>query len=195
MATSKIDSLLSFGNTKLPKTTMIFNITSATNCPSKVLGLCKVCDVCYAVKSEKLWKTVLPYRTRQSMYWGLYSAEKIYMDIKAVLKRKRLKITAFRINEAGDFRDQEDVSKLDYISQRLKKEFGIVTYCYTARSDLDFSGVSFIVKGSGHKQKNGQTIVIRKGEKVPKRYIVCPANCKVCSLCQKTTGNIAFFKH
>lgn len=44
------------GNMKIPRTTAIFNMSSATDCPSRKLGLCKaVVDgkhICYAIRSE-----------------------------------------------------------------------------------------------------------------------------------------------
>ena len=46
--------VFSYGNKKLPESTMIVNLTSAQNCPAKQLGLCLVPDVCYAQKGEEL---------------------------------------------------------------------------------------------------------------------------------------------
>ena len=61
----KLGSLLSEGNIKIPSTTAIFNMTSAKDCPSLKLGLCKAFhngkNICYAKKSETEWrKNVLP---------------------------------------------------------------------------------------------------------------------------------------
>jgi hypothetical protein len=55
------------GNRKIPKSTAIFNMSSALNCPSKKLGLCKAASQgakCYARKAEILYPQVLPYRER-----------------------------------------------------------------------------------------------------------------------------------
>ena len=37
-------SVFAYGNSKLPKNTLIVNLSSAQNCPSKSHGLCKVAD-------------------------------------------------------------------------------------------------------------------------------------------------------
>ena len=183
-----------FGNRKLPKTTMIFNMTSAGDCPSKAMGLCKQHKICYARKAERLYPQVLPYRRRQAKYWDTHTAEKISTDILNKLKRKKNNVDKFRYNEAGDFRTRADIEKLHHIAKTLKKH-GIITYGYTARTDLDFRGVSFVVLGSGFKAKNGQTTVINKNEDIPKHYIECPGSCKQCSLCATKKSNIAFRKH
>ncbi len=46
------------GNKKLPKSTLIANLTSARNCPAKALGLCDIED-CYAAKCERIYKYYL----------------------------------------------------------------------------------------------------------------------------------------
>ena len=45
----------SYGNTKIPRSTLIVNLTSAEHCPSRALGLCKVESVCYALKCERIY--------------------------------------------------------------------------------------------------------------------------------------------
>lgn len=40
--------VFSYGNAKLPKETLIVNITSAVHCPSERLGFCRCSKVCYA---------------------------------------------------------------------------------------------------------------------------------------------------
>lgn len=44
-----------YGNTKIPRSTLIVNLTSAEHCPSRALGLCKVENVCYALKCERIY--------------------------------------------------------------------------------------------------------------------------------------------
>ena len=123
----------SFGNKKLPKTTAIFNITSALECKSRKLGLCQLgkdTKKCYALKAEKCYPSVLPYRNRQTNLWDNMNAEEF---VKNFMKEKgRRKIDALRFNESGDFRGQRDVNKLIKIARLLQAE-GIKVYCYTAR--------------------------------------------------------------
>jgi hypothetical protein len=193
--TSLKNALVSFGNRKLPASTMIFNMGPASSCPSRKRGLCLVADACYAIKAEKFRKQVLPYRTRQAELWQNHDAAELIEYFTSIIDRKRNKPTLFRINEAGDFYGQSDVQKLDKIARILRKKYGIITYGYSARADLDFSGVAFRIKGSGHDVgNNGKTVVIDREAKAPAGFIKCPASCKTCTLCAKR-GNIAFAKH
>ena len=189
-------AFITFGNAKLPSTTMIFNMGSAKDCPSRKLGLCKVAGICYARKAEIMYPNVLPSRDSQAIDWS-NTAQVIYKRMKVILNRKRNKINLFRFNESGDFYSQQCITKLNYIAERLLAEFGITTYGYTARKDLDFSNASFLVKGSGHDSgNNGKTIVIRTIDDLPCDYSACIGDCKVCSMCsQHDSKNIAFVKH
>lgn len=189
--------LVAFGNRKLPKTIMIFNMGSAKDCPSRLRGLCSVEKACYARKAEWFYKYTLPYRERQAKLWLNHSAEELTEYFCSILdkKTKRSTVNLFRFNESGDFYSQESVQKLDHIAKVLKERYGIPTYGYTARSDLDFSNVSFLVKGSNHdNDNNGKTIVVDKKQEPPKGFFKCPASCHKCSACVKG-GNVAFAKH
>ena len=66
-----LKKLVQFGNNKLPKTTVIFNMGPAKECPANALGLCELGKTgkCYAMKAERLYPQVLPYRIRQKNYW------------------------------------------------------------------------------------------------------------------------------
>lgn len=189
--------LVFFGNSKLPVTTMIFNLESAKNCSGKAKNLCKCSEKCYAMKAERIYPKVFPYRERQSAYFLNNSAETICEYFSAIILRKRIKPTLFRFNESGEFANQESVEKLDKIAKYLKKHHKITTYGYSSRSDLDFSGVSFLVKGSGHSNgNNGETMVIKKSENVPENFKLCPGSCKKCKICSsKKKINVAFRQH
>lgn len=189
---------IKFGNLKLGDDTAIFNITSATDCPAKKLNLCDVVKdgiLCYAYKAEKLYKNVMEYRLHQQHYWRSNKPEQIALDIIEKCKRRKKKTKYFRFNESGDFIDQSDINKMSEVAEILKSK-GIVTYGYTARSDLNFSNINFLVKGSGWNGPNGKTIIIKKQDSVPKGYILCPGSCKKCNLCKINNPlNIAFRKH
>jgi hypothetical protein len=193
----QINTLIKQGNNKLPKDILIFNMSSATDCPSKALGLCKVCDSCYAMPPEKIHPDCKPYRDRQEQYWLNTSAKDIAEQLSSMLKRKRKMPTKFRFNESGDFHSQACVDKLDYISKQLKQDFNIVTFGYTARADLVFEHVSFLVKGSGNDSgNNGDTIVIDKPEDCPEGYYLCPGSCFKCSVCASNKKiKVAFVNH
>lgn len=191
---------LKFGNHKLPDNTAIFNMGTAMDCPSKQLGLCDVVNKgirCYAEKAELQYPNTVPaYRTAQQTYWRNNTAETILSDIIRKVQSRRKTTEYFRFNESGDFYDQSDVDKLSLVAAGLE-ELGIITYGYTARSDLDFTNTKFLVKGSGNLAgNNGNCTVIDSDGAVPDGYLVCPASCKRCNLCKiKVPHNIAFRKH
>lgn len=194
---------ISIGNRKLGSDTMIFNITSATDCPSRKKGMCLVGAKCYALKAEKQYPHVLLYRERQSEYWKKTPASGIIKDLRNMTERhKRLfqKIRYSRFNESGDFRNQGDIKKLDYISCYLESAHQITTYGYSARKDLDFSSVNFLVKSSGHSNgNNGWTAVISKNHAETLRsfgYTICPGLCFGCIFCkEKNNTNILIIQH
>lgn len=176
-----------FGNKKLPSTTAIFNICAAHDCPSRKLGLCQVINAghrCYALRDEQFYGHPLGYRRRQEKLWNKITATNFVMEFLRLRDRRRGPTTALRLNESGDFRSQEDLWKAERIAWSLKDE-GITTYCYTARSDLDFSVVrNLVVNGSGFKVKGEFRFIKAKADK-PKGYGICPGVCKSCTRCQK----------
>jgi len=191
---------LKFGNHKLGDDTAIFNMGTAKKCPARILGLCITINdgiKCYAEKAEDQYPTTVPLaRCRQELYWKTNSALNIIEYLNKKLDKRRKLTKYLRFNESGDFWCQEDITKLSTIAEFILLK-GITTYGYTARSDLDFTGARFLVKGSGHnKGNNGQTAVIRKNDPIPAGYIECPGSCKRCNLCKiNIPHNIAFRKH
>lgn len=179
----------------------------AETCPAKQLGFCKVGNKCYAAKAERLYPNVAPYRRRQYNYWRDSGAPTIAAAFDILLRRIRVPIKYLRFNESGDFFSQADVQKLSLLAEFLKKEHGIQTYGYTARQDLNFEDVNFLVKGSSHGHgNNGRTIVLKKhlikdhlstlSENERPNWKVCPMSCKACDICKTKTGmNIIFPMH
>lgn len=189
---------VSFGNNKLPKSTMIFNLGTASNCPSKALGFCKVCEKCYALKAERLYPHVLPYRQRQAEYWLNTDIDTIKADFDYIISCKREKPLKLRLNEAGDFYSQKCIDKAENLASFLFEKYNIITYTYSARKDLDFTACKFLlVKSSGYNNtNNGKTMVVLKGQEKPADFIYCPGSCKKCSLCSSDKAvNIAFKVH
>lgn len=170
--------LVSNGNHKMGKDTLIFNMTSATDCPSRVRGLCQLSDSskCYAMKAERQYPSVLPYRRRQYDYWSTTTATFIASDLRAKLKRMGGKIKYIRFSEAGDFSTQADINKLNWIARSIPE---VVFYGYTARSDLDYFDLApnLVINGSGFMVSNEFTV--NKGSKY-----VCPGNCRNCDYCK-----------
>jgi hypothetical protein len=194
---------VTFGNKKLPKTTMIINITSATDCPSRKLGLCQLdhCGIgsnkCYALKFEKFRPCTLEHRRKQQAWWDQPAGDML-VSFKLLRSKMRRKITAVRVGESGDFRDLSDVLKLVVLAAGNRD---LTWYLYTARKDL-FTDTrlralpdNVVVNGSGWMADNG-FYAVPKGEARPllhkgdgtSKVGWCVGDCKKCRMCLKATG-------
>jgi len=185
-----LSKLISKGNMKLPKTTAIFNMGAAHDCPSLNKRLCQAfikgkC-VCYAMKAEYSYRpNVLPYRRRQEKYWKQITAEEFVNQFLQINNRKRNPYQAIRLNEAGDFWSQSCVNKAEKIAKMLKP-YGVKVYCYTARKDLNFSECkNIVINGSGFHKKGirGIFVMVTDVKDKPKGYGVCCGDCRVCKRC------------
>ena len=194
--------LLSRGNRKLPRTTAILNLTSATDCPSRKLGLCKVADEackrrasgeaahdCYALKSEVAYPAVLPYRRRQDALTREATAGELAAAVLSLASGSRYPVNYLRVSEAGDFRSQDDVDKMERTAILLKRH-GIGTYCYTARADLDYSSCEALtVNGSGFRPNGGGgNMFAAVAEPTATAGPICCGDCTTCHICAKRHG-------
>jgi hypothetical protein len=167
----------SIGNHKIGKDTLIFNMGPAIACPALNLRMCQVPPKkCYALKAERQYPQVLPFRRAQARYWLNNDADVIACDIISALTRHK-KIKYIRVNESGDFYSQVDVNKLIKIALIT----GVMFYVYTARKDLDFSDRpdNLIINGSGFMVDNNFCYEAKKAR------LVCPGNCRICNLCKR----------
>ncbi len=182
---------ISKGNSKIGSDTLILNITSATDCKSAALGLCEVgLKKCYAMKSERQYPNVLPYRRAQELQFDSMSAKAIVEEIHKLVKRARKPIKYLRVSEAGDFRSQEDVNKLNAIAKLLN----LKVYTYTARRDLKFNGLSnnLVINGSGFPIHNNFKAVDKHSSKALK----CVGDCRKCKLCTvRHSKTVEVLKH
>lgn len=187
----KYSGVFSFGNSKLPYTTAMFNMTSATDCPSRALGLCQIDKFsdkkhrCYALRTERMFpKTCLVYKRKQAKFWDKSSGVDFIKTLRAT--PYFVKITTLRFNESGDFRKQADIVKAENIAGFLYRHFVIKAYCYTARKDLDFSKVKYLtVMGSGFTAPGikGEFKAVKNVSDKPKGFGVCCGDCVVCHRC------------
>lgn len=217
-------ALVRAGNLKIPKTTAIFNMSSATDCASLRLGKCKAIvlkkrllelgrleekNVCYAMKSERDYRpAVLPYRRRQEDFWKGVSAKEFAIQFLLINVMKRKPYDKIRFNEAGDFHTQDCLDKAEEIA-RLLEPYGVTIYCYTSRDDLDFSNRKYLkVNRSLNTLKNyepvegltNEFVMVTKEEgadwkKWPKGYAKCPADCRVCDRCSKEGKKTFIIQH
>ena len=200
MCNYKLKKHIAAGNNKLPETTAIFNMCSAADCPAAKLGLCQLKDTddCYARKAEIQYKNVIPYRNRQKEIFQSISATNFVFQFNEMNARKRNKFNQLRVSEAGDFDSQKDVDKLSKIANNLE----IITYCYTARKDLNFkdrgklniNGSNFMVDNMFIAAKFAWLKIQALKAKGFKKVILCAADCKKCNICAIGKGYIIVAK-
>ena len=194
---------LAVGNRKVGADTLTLNMGPGLHCPSAARGLCLVrkrfhySRCCFSRAAEERFPNVYRRRREQEIYWRNTPAILMIRDFDAIRVRFPTvmgRIKYFRFNEAGDFWSQECIKKANVLADHLTNQ-GLIVYCNTARSDLDWSNTNFIVRGSGWDGPNGETVVIDGGEKVPSGFRLCPMNCRRCSLCRQPFNNIAYRFH
>ena len=184
-------------NRKVGENTLVLNMTSAKDCPSRRLGLCKHPDRCYARKAEIFRtdpiKSCLKSRRKNAIIWNKLNALEISNQLlrKIQAPNRKHKIKFLRFSESGDFRTQYDVNKMNRIAEYLKIS-KVKVYGYTARRDLDFSSLSdnITVNGSGfmlHNQFNAVEKITSKNS--------CVGNCRICNKCKYTRGKIVQVKY
>lgn len=193
------------GNRKLDKNVLTVNLSSAHNCPSKALSLCKVADICYAYATEHRW----PYTKRKNMVVEAWIQTASYEDIismlRAYIEGSHTAIKYIRLNESGDFLDQQQVYTWSRIAKYCEDEWGIKTHCFTARADLDFTGVHFVVNGSRPDivgmHREYRVLSKEDYDALPDRLqpgnFKCHCHCKTCHVCfnDKFHGVIYCRKH
>ena len=106
------------------------------------------------------------------------------------LERRRNKILAVRVGEAGDFRTKEDVFKMKQLALCHKE---LTWYCYTARKDLFTAKVlkgmplNVTVNGSGWLAHNN-FVVLGPLNSTQVVDDMCPGDCRICSRCLVRAG-------
>lgn len=180
---------VSKGNKKIGNDTLIINITSATDCPSKKLGLCKHPGKCYAMKAERQYPACLPYRRSQTEVFDSMRVNDIVAEFRRLIKASKTPVKYIRYSESGDFRSQQDVDKLSMIARHLHSD-GVTMYGYTARRDLDFTKAWMVVNGSGFMVHNEFKAVTD-----PQSGNTCPGNCRDCNKCKVRSGQTIEVKY
>jgi hypothetical protein len=177
----------SSGNKKIGSDTIIINMGSATKCPSLNLGLCQLKNPlkeCYAMKAERQYPSVLPYREAQADIWLNSSAEDMARSIFSIVAKRKKPIKYIRLNESGDFYSQDCIDKASKVAE-LIEPLGIKVYTYTARKDLNFNRIhkNITINGSGFMASNSFNSV----ESYTSR-IRCGGDCRTCHICKVSRG-------
>ena len=172
---------VSRGNRKIGTDTLIINMGSATDCPSRKSGLCQLAnpEKCYALKAEKQYRNCLPARRYQEQVWDNSTPDDIAGQLNQMVSSK---IKYIRFSESGDFKAQDDINKMSRIADMVT----VPIYGYTARLDLEFTTISknMVANGSGFMANNQFRAVSRlSGENLH-----CVGNCRACNLCKISHG-------
>ena len=199
--TSIRGSVFSYGNKKLPRNTMIFNLTTAMNCPSK---LCKFFDTCYAKAGDN--KNINPALSglRNQFMLKYITIKEFLKLIEMYIEYAPMRIKRIRLSESGDFSTQQQVDVAKKLAAHLKKKYNIDTVVYTAQP-FDFSGNELIVNASNEKvigadryfyardlkTFNEMGIDMTEDLKIKymedgQPYYMCPCECRKCNFCYRT---------
>lgn len=195
----------SIGNNKIGDDTLIFNVSSATLCPSALKGYCKQCKNCYA-RSDELRHSSSLLRGVLSLYKLLkYPIDNIINStIKAVKSSKKAKNCLFvRYNSNGDILNNEILKIMNKLTVELKKATNIkVAYTYTHNKNLNLLLSPSIVFNLSDVDNKGvkSTIVAYKWDKKyldDSNYVICSGNCKNCPYCKNKNDKrtVVFMAH
>jgi len=196
---------ISWGNNKIDKSVAIFNMNSATDCPNADTERCQVpWESCYAHKAENIYPHALPYRRRQEYLWDSLDPETWAEAFLSIVGRKRSPVTAVRFSEAGDFRSDSDIIRINRIAQILKPH-GIDVYTYSASSFLNWDlATDFTINQSNELSDYGDRLfsAVPTKDDIPEGAVMCPfeyaknngaktedrPKCGECRLCIDDTG-------
>ncbi len=191
---------VSFGNSKLPKGTMIFNLPAVITCPLRT-PLCE--KSCYALKAEVQYRHVVPQarhhnldRVRKGLFKGLM--------IEAIQKHHK-KIKAIRIHESGDFLSQSYLNDWFAIAKEFP-EFKFYAYTKSFHLTFDDKPANFTLIASFDETTDALRLKFYndKREQFDNTFTIvdkdakatCIADCTKCSMCWTSKGhNITVNKH
>lgn len=136
--------LFSISNAKLADdATLIINFTSALGCPS--MNDCPITQkACYAVAGENrlpdtrrknlIVQNLVAHAQKNNMLDGLFDIAELYI-VEALKTKKPIKY--IRYNEVGDFPNQSTLIKAAKFSQKVKKQYNIISMAYTSKKGID----------------------------------------------------------
>lgn len=199
--TSVRGSVFSYGNKKLPRNTMIFNLTTAMNCPSK---LCKFFDTCYAKAGDNMNINPALSGLRNQLMLKHITIKEFLKLIEMYIEYAPMRIKRIRVSESGDFSTQQQVDVAKKLAAHLKKKYNIDTVVYTAQP-FDFSGNELIVNASNDKVIGADRYFYARDLKTftemgvdmtedmkikymedGQPYYMCPCECRKCNFCYRT---------
>jgi hypothetical protein len=205
-----LSDYISAGNAKVSKTTAIFNMNSAHDCPNYATrengesdtGYCQVPkDTCYAAKTETIYNAALPYRRRQEYLWDCITPELWAKAFTCLNERKRNTFDSIRFSEAGDFRSNADIVRVNTIAKMVD----IPVYTYSASHKLNWNlATDFTINASNDRADYGDRrfMALPENKEKPENTVWCPNSlqqnagvpaedrikCGECKLCLNKEG-------
>lgn len=183
-----LSDYISFGNSKISKNTAIFNLNSATDCPNAETDNCQVdFGDCYAHKAENIYPNTLDYRRRQEYLWDCLDADTFAKAFESLVSRKRNPVENLRFSEAGDFRNDSDIIKVNRIAEIVNVD----VYTYSASDYLDWSEAEhFNVMQSNNRRDYGNNLytAVPTKDDIPDNAVQCAyegagIKCGDCRMC------------
>ena len=180
-----VTGYLTFGNNKVAKNTGIFNMNSATDCPNadttennqSSTGVCQVpWEMCYAHKSENIYKDALKKRRLQEYLWDCVDAETFAEALLNVKSRKRSPFKHVRVSESGDFRHNGDIRMWDKIAEIVSDELNVYTYSASHKLSAWDTVEHFTVNQSNALAEYGdrEFNAVPEVSDIPDDAIACP---------------------
>ena len=181
---------ISYGNQKLPKSTIIVSCGSWFNCYGKKTGLCDICQYCYDKYVEIMYKDTLASRFLKEVLFRSYDSDILSDHINKECKKNTL---LCRFNEVGELRNDTDLKKVVDISNNLFEVNGIKSYIYTHNNQLNFNidRPNLIMNGSDFMVDN-EYKVLTEDQQPNKNWIECICDCNNCNKCSLNKGQIIF---
>lgn len=193
------------GNRKLNSGILIWNLPRGKTCPCA--GECK--DYCYEIKTERIYKNVLPCREKNLKF---SRKAEFVKEIVAYLKKRKEKVV--RIHSSGDFYSKEYFKKWREIARMCKEK---IFFCYTKSFGLfnvfeNLPPNFIMIQSYGSTMdfkidtnNNTARVIDHEEEKLPNEFL-CPVRppyklqCgKDCKYCQNPKNNgkihVCFLKH
>lgn len=189
----KQEKLLKYENNKL-KQQLIFSMPASKE-------LCgRECENCYAIKFQKLYPSVLPYRQRR--YEASLQPDFTLRIVSEILACRK-PISAIRIHESSEFYSQEYIDKWTSIATQLPN---FTFYAFTKRiHHFDFSTLMslpnvIIIDSIMHGPLNYAPL----SKLLPNIFtcpvtlgnsVICGVSCRYCMSKVAQTNGIQFVKH
>lgn len=164
----------SYRNSKFISAIGTFNMCAAADCTNLGTKYCQVDeDECFAARNEQDFPMPIHFRRKQEIIWYYLDPVTWAKAFRRHVKRKDNPVTTIRFNEAGDFKTQRDIWKVNEIARRLP-QYDVFTY--SASSFLDWSDAKhFTVNASNDLESYGDRryVVVDDRSEIPEDGMFC----------------------